>query len=88
MAGEEAGAVLALAERIARAAGAIQRDRFETGVSISTKSSTIDLVTEVDHECEALIAKSVGDRRALFLRHLRYREQGRVFTEMRRIRGV
>lgn len=39
-------------------------------------------------ECQALIAKSVGDRRALFLRHLNYREQGRVFTGVKRIRGV
>ena len=51
----EVSRVLQLARRIAREAGAIQRERFETGVSITTKSSSIDLVTEVDHACERAI---------------------------------
>ena len=55
--------VLALAQRLARAAGAIQRDRFETGVRVSTKSSTIDLVTEVDHACERLIVEAIQAER-------------------------
>jgi myo-inositol-1(or 4)-monophosphatase len=55
--------VLALAERLARAAGAIQRDRYETGVRIGTKSAPIDLVTEVDHACEALIVERLRAER-------------------------
>ena len=55
--------LLALAVRLARAAGAIQRDRFETGVSIQTKSSAIDLVTEVDHACESLIVDAIESER-------------------------
>ena len=47
---------LELARELAARAGAIQRERFETGLSIETKSATIDLVTEVDRACEALIA--------------------------------
>jgi myo-inositol-1(or 4)-monophosphatase len=48
-------AVLALAKRVALEAGAIQRDRFETDFRVTTKSSSIDLVTEVDHACEKAI---------------------------------
>ncbi len=55
--------VLALAERLARAAGAIQRERYETGVRIRTKSAPIDLVTEVDHACEALIVERLRQER-------------------------
>ena len=46
---------LTLARMLARRAGAIQRERYETGLTIDTKSATIDLVTEVDRACEALI---------------------------------
>ena len=55
--------VLALAERLARAAGAIQRERYETDVRIGTKSAAIDLVTEVDHACEALIVETLRGER-------------------------
>jgi myo-inositol-1(or 4)-monophosphatase len=55
--------VLSLAERLARAAGGIQRDRYETGVRIGTKSAPIDLVTEVDHACEALIVETLRRER-------------------------
>ena len=48
----EAGGILELATRLAREAGAIQRDRYETDIRIRTKSASIDLVTEVDHACE------------------------------------
>lgn len=48
-----------LAVRLARAAGAIQRDRYETELEISTKSAPIDLVTEVDRACEALIVETL-----------------------------
>ena len=51
----EADAVFDLALHLARGAGAIQRERYETAFRIHTKSASIDLVTEVDHACEALI---------------------------------
>ena len=44
---------LALALRLAREAGAIQKSRYETAFEVSTKSRPVDLVTEVDHACEA-----------------------------------
>jgi myo-inositol-1(or 4)-monophosphatase len=56
---DERDAILALAQRIAREAGAIQRERYETEISIETKSSSIDLVTEVDKACEALIVAAI-----------------------------
>lgn len=39
-------------------------------------------------DCEALINGTPGDRRALLLRHLMYGEKGRVYTGVKRIRGV
>ena len=50
---------LTLARMLARRAGAIQRERYETGLTIDTKSATIDLVTEVDRACEALIVDGI-----------------------------
>jgi myo-inositol-1(or 4)-monophosphatase len=47
--------VLDLAIELASQAGAIQRQRYETQLDVRTKSASIDLVTEVDRECEALI---------------------------------
>jgi myo-inositol-1(or 4)-monophosphatase len=55
--------VRALAERLARAAGANQRDRYETVLDVRTKSASIDLVTEVDHACEALIVETLHRER-------------------------
>jgi len=55
--------VLGLAQRIARQAGAIQREHFETGVSVATKSSSIDLVTEVDHACERAMVAAIERER-------------------------
>lgn len=52
-------AVLELAIRCAKGAGEIQRDRYETDISIRTKSAHIDLVTEVDHACEELIVAAI-----------------------------
>lgn len=49
-----------LALELARRAGALQRARYETGLSIETKSATIDLVTEVDRACEALIVEGIA----------------------------
>jgi myo-inositol-1(or 4)-monophosphatase len=59
----ESAAILELAVRLARAAGAIQRDRYETRLQIRTKSAPIDLVTEVDHACEALIVEALEAER-------------------------
>jgi myo-inositol-1(or 4)-monophosphatase len=59
----EGQAILELAIRLARAAGEIQRDRYETALTVSTKSAAIDLVTEVDHACEALIVEEILARR-------------------------
>ncbi len=60
---EEATAILELAQRLARQAGAIQRERYETNFEIRTKSASIDLVTEVDHACEALIVNALESER-------------------------
>ena len=51
--------VLELATRLAREAGAIQRERYETPLEIRTKSADVDLVTEVDKACEALIVAGI-----------------------------
>jgi myo-inositol-1(or 4)-monophosphatase len=48
-----------LAVRLACEAAKIQRDRYETDLEIRTKGSRIDLVTEVDHACEALIVGEI-----------------------------
>jgi myo-inositol-1(or 4)-monophosphatase len=56
----EAEAIHALAVRLAREAGAIQRERYETALEVASKSRPIDLVTEVDRACEAHI---VGELR-------------------------
>jgi myo-inositol-1(or 4)-monophosphatase len=55
-------AILELARDLALRAGALQRERYETAFTIETKSAAIDLVTEVDRACEALIVE--GIRRA------------------------
>ena len=55
----ELAEILGLARDLARRAGAIQRDRYETGLTIETKSATIDLVTEVDRACEELIVGEI-----------------------------
>lgn len=59
----DAGAINALACRLARAAGAIQRERYEQGFQVRTKGASIDLVTEVDHDCEALIVETLHRER-------------------------
>jgi myo-inositol-1(or 4)-monophosphatase len=55
--------LLELARDLAKQAGALQRERYETGLDIDTKISTIDLVTEVDRACEALIVEGIERRR-------------------------
>jgi myo-inositol-1(or 4)-monophosphatase len=59
----ETETVADLAERLAREAGAIQRERFETEIRISTKGTPTNLVTEVDHQCEALIVGGLEQER-------------------------
>jgi myo-inositol-1(or 4)-monophosphatase len=60
---DELDVLLALAMRLAREAGAIQRSRYESGFAIRTKSQPIDLVTEVDHACEAHIVSALERER-------------------------
>jgi myo-inositol-1(or 4)-monophosphatase len=55
--------VLALAVDLARRAGALQRERYETALEIGTKSAPVDLVTEVDKACEALIVAALEKER-------------------------
>jgi myo-inositol-1(or 4)-monophosphatase len=55
--------LLALASRLAREAGAIQRARYESGFAIDTKSQPVDLVTEVDHACEAHLVEALARER-------------------------
>ncbi len=52
-------ALLDLAVSIAREAGALQRARFGLPREIGTKSSPADLVTDVDHACDALIGERI-----------------------------
>jgi myo-inositol-1(or 4)-monophosphatase len=51
--------LLALASAIAREAGAIERARFHEPRTIQTKSSEIDLVTDVDHAVDALLRERI-----------------------------
>ncbi len=50
---------LALAREVAHRAGDVQRARYETDLTIASKSASIDLVTEVDRACEALIVSAI-----------------------------
>jgi len=59
----EPDAVLDLAVRLARAAGQLQRERYETRFEIRVKSTPINLVTEVDHACEKLIVEGIAAQR-------------------------
>jgi myo-inositol-1(or 4)-monophosphatase len=55
--------LLALASAIAREAGGIARARFHEPRTIDTKSSAIDLVTDVDRALDALIRTRILDAR-------------------------
>ena len=55
--------ILELAQRLAREAGAIQRQHYETEFRIATKSSAVDLVTEVDQACERHIVEALSRER-------------------------
>ncbi|MDJ0848046.1 MAG: inositol monophosphatase family protein [Myxococcota bacterium] len=59
----EAHDVLELARSLARTAGKLQRERYETDIEIRTKSTVIDLVTEVDHACEELVVGGIQRER-------------------------
>jgi myo-inositol-1(or 4)-monophosphatase len=59
----ELALLLALAMRLAREAGAIQRASYEAVKRIDTKSQPNDLVTEVDRACEAHIVGALGRER-------------------------
>ncbi|MCE2391576.1 MAG: inositol monophosphatase [Proteobacteria bacterium] len=50
---------LELALEVAREAGGLQRRRFDEPRTIETKSSPIDLVTDVDRACDELIRKRI-----------------------------
>jgi myo-inositol-1(or 4)-monophosphatase len=52
-----------LAVRLARAAGKIQRDRYETRFEVRAKTTPINLVTEVDHACEKLVVDGIAAER-------------------------
>ncbi len=55
--------ILELATALAREAGALQRERFDEPRTIETKSSAIDLVTDVDRACDALILDGIRRER-------------------------
>jgi myo-inositol-1(or 4)-monophosphatase len=55
--------VLELAVRLARAAGWLQRERYETPFEVQTKTTPINLVTEVDHACEKLLVEGIAAER-------------------------
>jgi myo-inositol-1(or 4)-monophosphatase len=59
----EAETVLDLAVRLARAAGAVQRERYETRIEVRAKTTPINLVTEVDHACEKLVVEGIAAER-------------------------
>jgi myo-inositol-1(or 4)-monophosphatase len=55
--------VLALAQRLAREAGALQRERYEGEFAVGAKSAPVDLVTDVDRACEELIVRGLARER-------------------------
>jgi myo-inositol-1(or 4)-monophosphatase len=59
----ESDAVLDLAVRLARAAGRLQRERYETRLEVRAKTTPINLVTEVDHACERLVVEGIAAER-------------------------
>ena len=57
------GAYQQAAVEMARKAGEIQRAHFRHGdLGVETKSNVFDVVTRVDKECEALIARTLAER--------------------------
>ncbi len=60
---DQTESVLDLAVQLAREAGGIQRTRYETELTVDSKSTPNDLVTEVDRACEALIVERLNAER-------------------------
>lgn len=56
---QTAAAALELAQRAAQEAGAVQMDYLMRGFQINSKSSSVDMVTEVDKRCEQLIRRRI-----------------------------
>ncbi len=63
MESKEIQQTLELAIRLAREAGQIQRERYETDFEVRSKSTEIDLVTEIDKLCEELIVNAIERER-------------------------
>ena len=63
MSPDESAALRKLALRLAREAGALQRRRYGDLLEVRTKSADVDLVTEVDQACEALIVAGIRGER-------------------------
>ena len=59
----EVDEILELASQLARAAGEIQRRRYASDHVIETKSAAVDLVTEVDLACEAMLVQAIEKKR-------------------------
>jgi myo-inositol-1(or 4)-monophosphatase len=55
--------ILELAASIARQVGSLQRERFADPRVIETKSSTIDLVTDVDRASDQLVLECISSQR-------------------------
>lgn len=53
----------AIAQDLAREAGAVLRRRLDDVIAVTTKSTVTDMVTEVDHESERLIVRRLRDLR-------------------------
>ncbi len=53
---------LQFVRELALAGGEVLRQRYEGDFEVSSKSSAVDLVTEVDHECEALLLGRIRER--------------------------
>jgi myo-inositol-1(or 4)-monophosphatase len=60
---EQEKSVLELATGLARAAGKVQQERYGTELEVRTKSAAVDLVTNVDETCEALIVSTLEAER-------------------------
>ncbi len=69
---------LEIAQAAARAAGAIQLEGLSRQIQIETKTSPIDLVTEIDRACEAEVARHILAR---FPDHQLKAEEGTVGGE-------
>ena len=64
--------LLLFAQTVAQEAAALLRDRYESQLEVSAKSSAIDLVTDVDQAAEALILSRI---RAQYPDHLIFAEE-------------